>query len=447
MIICMVFLAIFSALAVGMASMADTNAQLGRNQHQGSMALTGAQSGLEIMRYWLKDIEVPDTANTAVKLSTVASKLQNKLNAAGVTNIAPAYNSATNTLTIPIAALDAATGQNFGAVISVVDVNTLQAKITGGCGQASKQVNVNFDFDLLANSVFNFGVATKGPLSLSGQTSVGSSDLAIYASVYIEGIGCSGNDLTMTNKTSIAGDVSIADPFGTYSVTGEASINGTTGSNIEDNIHIGVPQVSFPTPQPENFLPYATGPEITSGTTTSHGTFNNCIIKSGSTVTFADDATINGILYIESSANVNFAGKATINGIIAGDGELSEYDGTSHLKFSGQVFSNDVSVLTGSEFDAIKTQTGTFIVAPGFTIDFTGQSVQLNGAVAGNGISFSGQSGGTIYGSIIDYSKDTMTMVGQSSLTFDRSGRDSTPAGFEPVQELNFVPTSYSESL
>ena len=162
-------------------------------------------------------------------------------------------------------------------------------------------------------------------------------------------------------------------------------------------------------------------------------------------MTFADDATINGILYIESPSDVTFAGRVTVNGVIAGDGEISDYDGISSLEFMGQVISHDVSTLTGSEFDAIRRETGTFICAPGFRLEFTGQYLEINGAVAGNGISFSGQSGGTINGSIIDYSKETMTMVSQSSLAFNPIGRDSVPSGFEPDQLLVFEPNSYSE--
>jgi hypothetical protein len=444
LIICIVFLAIFSALVVGMVGMSDTNAQLARNQHQANLALTGAQSGLEIMRYWLKNVEV-SMADTD-KMSTVAWILQQRLNNAGVTNISVVYNSALQTVTIPIVSLDGTNGQSFGAEISLdptVDPNKAHAKITGSCGLASKQVVVDINFVTLGNQIFDYGVATKGPLSLTGQANIGSQDLAIYGSVYIEGYNTIGDTLTMSSRTSIIGDVSIANPYATYSVSG--SIAGENGSNVDDHIHIGVPEVDFPTPHPENFLKYATGAEITGDVSTPHQTFDNCIIRSGQTVVFGDDATINGVLYIEAGANVQFSGKVTVNGVIAGDGPLNNEDGTSSLIFSGQVISNDMSTLTDPKFDAVKTQTGTFICAPGFSIQFTGQSLQVTGAIAGNGISFGGQTAGNIDGSVIDYSDETMTMLGQSVLTFNRSGRTGRPAGFEPDQRLDFIPDSYSE--
>jgi hypothetical protein len=407
----------------------------------GYSAFDVAWSGSEILNYWLNGITIHDTNNTSNKLSAVTEKLQQKLLTAGIIAISPSYEAVSNTINIPDVLLDSATGQAFSAVIRAVNANTLEAKITGSAGSARKEISVNYNFVTLDSGVFDFALVTKGPLSLSGLADIGSTDLSIYASVYIEGYGVSGNDLTMASRTIIAGDVFIANPYATYSVSG--SVGGAYGSDVNDHIHIGVPEIAFPTPDPEHFRQYATGPEILSGTKPSHAVFNNCSIKAGSSVTFADDTTINGILYIESPATVTFAGKVTVNGIIAGDGELTDYDGTSYLNFSGQVIHNDTSKLIGSQFDQIKKETGTFLCAPGFEINFSGLYVTINGAVAGSGFSFSGQFGGIVNGTIIDYSRDTMTMVGQPSLIFNRSGRHGNPAGFVSDQAIFSTPASY----
>ncbi len=136
---------------------------------------------------------------------------------------------------------------------------------------------------------------------------------------------------------------------------------------------------------------------------------------------------------------------AVVNGIIAGDGSLDSVN--SSLKFAGQVTSHDVSTLEGSQYDAIKTQTGTFIVAPGFSLEFSGQNLDMAGAIAGSGVKLTGQAVGLIDGSLINYSSEPMTMSGKSTLKFNRSGRDKVPAGFIPDKRLIFAPSSYSESL
>jgi hypothetical protein len=53
--------------------------------------------------------------------------------------------------------------------------------------------------------------------------------------------------------------------------------------------------------------------------------------------------------------------------------------------------------------------------------------------------------GGTVNGSIINYSDETMTLTGNSDLYFNRSGTSHVPAGFVPEIVLQYDPSSYSE--
>ncbi|GAH97279.1 unnamed protein product, partial [marine sediment metagenome] len=68
----------------------------------------------------------------------------------------------------------------------------------------------------------------------------------------------------------------------------------------------------------------------------------------------------------------------------------------------------------------------------GFSVSFGGNFETLNGAIAANGIEFFGNAGGTIDGSVINYSGSPMTLSGNSDLFFNRSGTDQMPAGFGP---------------
>ena len=76
---------------------------------------------------------------------------------------------------------------------------------------------------------------------------------------------------------------------------------------------------------------------------------------------------------------------------------------------------------------------------------FGGSFETLNGAIAANGIEFFGNAGGTIDGSILNYSGNPMTLSGNSDLFFNRSGTDEMPAGFGPELILYYVADSYSE--
>ena len=428
LIISMIFMVLLSVLSIGMATMSDNNLQIANNYSKAGRALESAQSGLEILRHYLDNIAVQPT------LSRVALKLQS--------NMTAYYSSEHYTIYIHDVTLNSQSNQSYSAVITQIDATTLQTDITGKCGDVSRVIRTNFKFDETGNSVFDFGVATKGPLSMTGQAEidgVNTVDIAIEASVYIEGID--GISFSITNNASVAGNVSIADPDGSYAVGSKASVGGVEG---DENVFVGVPYVEFPTPNPDYFSVYATGITINSTTNLSnYAVLNNVTIAPNTNPTFASNVTINGVLFIETPNRVSFAGKSTINGVIVGDGSLDSPD--SSIKFSGQVVSNDASTLNEEQFGGIVNETGTFILAPGFSLDFSGQANTMNGAIAGSGISFSGQAGGMINGSIINYSSDVMTLTGQTTLTFNRSGRDSNPSGFDSTPILRFNPGSYSE--
>jgi hypothetical protein len=63
-------------------------------------------------------------------------------------------------------------------------------------------------------------------------------------------------------------------------------------------------------------------------------------------------------------------------------------------------------------------------------------------------IKFTGRAGGTINGSIINYSPtQPVDLSGLSSFSFHRSGTDTSPAGFSPVKKLSYQPQTYAEPI
>ena len=84
-------------------------------------------------------------------------------------------------------------------------------------------------------------------------------------------------------------------------------------------------------------------------------------------------------------------------------------------------------------------------MAPGFSATFGGNFDTLNGAIAANGLKFFGNAGGTVDGSILNYSNEPMELSGNTDLFLNRSGTDQMPAGFGPEIILYYVHDSYSE--
>jgi len=64
-LIAMIFIIVFSALAVSMATLSGTNVQLASNQHKVNAALTAAQSGLEVGKYLVNGYSKTSTIKTA----------------------------------------------------------------------------------------------------------------------------------------------------------------------------------------------------------------------------------------------------------------------------------------------------------------------------------------------------------------------------------------------
>ena len=138
-------------------------------------------------------------------------------------------------------------------------------------------------------------------------------------------------------------------------------------------------------------------------------------------------------MYVRAPNTVTFTGNAEVHGLILAEGDWENPAEGCMIDFGGTVDSYDVSTLPQDEFGALTEQTGTFLLAPGFNVSFNGNFDVLNGVIAASGIEFLGNAGGTINGSVINYSDNVMSLAGNTDLVFNRSGMQEVPAGFEPT--------------
>ncbi|MBN2128574.1 MAG: pilus assembly PilX N-terminal domain-containing protein, partial [Sedimentisphaerales bacterium] len=60
-VLSMIFLALFSALVVAMATSSGVNVQVASNQHRVNAALDAAQSGLECAKYIVETVSLPES--------------------------------------------------------------------------------------------------------------------------------------------------------------------------------------------------------------------------------------------------------------------------------------------------------------------------------------------------------------------------------------------------
>ncbi|MFQ6036491.1 MAG: pilus assembly PilX N-terminal domain-containing protein, partial [Sedimentisphaerales bacterium] len=443
----MIFVLLFSALAVSMATMSGTNVQIAHNQHKINSAFGSAESGLEIMRYWLNRIRIPNSTAPSAVFSTIAASLQNDLTSNGISNITVNYDG--SQITIPSVTLVSAEATSFSAVLHQVDQDSLQLDVTGTNGQIRRTIRVNYNIEPSQNPIFDYGLATKGPLHINGNPSLTGINDPQEASIYIESHS---DDLALIIKgnTNIAGDISIVNPNAQVNLQGNVSIGGETGqAAIDNHIFTGVDSTEFPTPDPEYFRDYATGDIIDSSTdTSSNMTITNAIVLAGADPVFAGNVEINGIMFIESPNRVRFAGNLTITGLIVADGDVNLPSPQNELIFRGNVHTYPVSQLPEQpQFEQLRQETGSLILAPGFSASFGGNFSTLEGIIAANGVELFGNANGTIKGTVINYSDTPMVLRGNVNLQFDRSDSVEVPAGFDTTRVLLYDPSSYCEII
>lgn len=447
LVLSLIFLVMFSAMAVTMASMSGSNVQVAENHRKLGTTRGCAESGIEVLRYWMSKVEMSGTTLPSQRFSQLATVLQNELTAAGVTNVTPVLNG--STITIPSVTLQSSGNQSFTATFTKISDDNIRLDVTGHYGSLSRTIRTDYIFTTRAHNVFDYGVASKGPISLSGNIDLDGYNIDVESNAYIETDQLLA--LSIIGNSQIAGHVEIANPLAyVYLQGGKAGIGGMTGEAATQPPYttIGVEPTEFPEMYPAQFYGYATNVLSETADLAADATYDNLRIPAGRNPHFSGHATLRGVIYVQTPNVVTFSGGVTITGLIVTNGSSTDDSGTNQLNFTGNITCYPVSQLPQeTQFQGLHTQTGTFMIAPGFRASFGGSFATLSGAIAANGIDFSGNAGGTINGSILNYANATMTLSGNSDLMFNRSGLTDVPAGFVPEIVMQYDPSAYSEVM
>jgi hypothetical protein len=441
-----------SALAVALATMSGANVQIAENHQKLEDTRACAESGLDVIRYWMSKVEMSGSTEQTQHFALLASKLRAALSDAGITNIVvPPYDGSSK-ITIPNVPLCTSRNQSFSADLTKIDDNHVGLDVTGYNGSIRRTIHSEFVFDIRADNVFDFGVASKGPVHLSGNIEMEGANIALESNAYIETDYSPA--LEIIGNSQIAGNVKITNPLALVNLQGgHASIGGVTGvaATQPPYTEYGVPPSEFPELSPNEFFGYATNVLSPTADLSGNATYDNLRIPAGRNPNFTGHPTLRGVVFIETPNVVKFTGGVDVTGIIVTNGDSTvdpdPEDATApQIYFGGNVNSNPISQLPLlPQFDGLQEQTGTFMIAPGFRAEFGGSFSALSGAMAANGISMHGNTGGVINGSIVNYSRNPMTLTGNGNLYFNRSGLTQVPAGFVPKIIVRYEPSTYSE--
>jgi hypothetical protein len=441
LIACTILLVIFTTLAVAMATMSGTNLQIADNQRKANMAFASAESGLEVVRYWVDRIRMPSSISVQDYLSTAISNLQTELAANGIGNFR--INSDGS---IPTVVVHALAGQSFEGQISVdpADPAMLRLLIIGNCHGAARTLRVNFRIKPYRFPIFNYGMATKGPLVLPGNPRFQAATQGWEADVYVE----SANSLIAVDiggNSTFAGDIDIGNPQASVSSGGALNLGGEIRTLQEED------RPEFPVPDVQHFRRYATGSVIGPETDLSGSsvTLTNAVIAAGTNPKFPGNVGIDGILYVEAPNIVTFSRNTTLQGMIVAEGDVND-PGTNQINFGDPTTPSVPSNFSsgpyppGAEFDALRNEVGSCVLAPGFAVSFWKNFSAINGVIAASGLHFDKNASARVEGTLINYSQQPTDVNGNINMTFDRSAMVEIPAGFDLLRVLTYVPQSYT---
>ena len=434
LVLCMILVVMLGSLAVALATLSGASVQLADNQRQANGALTAAESGLDVMRYWLDRFIMPKTTLPANYFTTIVTWLQANL---------PANIVVENDGRIEFVALNSADGSEFSAQLQIATANPeiLLVSLTGTNSGMTRTINVAFSVAPYEHPIFNYGMATKGAIHFPQNPTLTGASTNWEADVYIDTAEMIAVDIG--GNANFDGNFSIRNSEGQISYAGDLQIGGDHGETaIANHVFTDVPPVDFPSPDTQAFAGFATGPTVdpTTMDLTKGITLTNATIPAGLNPTFAGTVTINGVLWIEPPNVVTFDRNCQLNGVIVGDGTIGSTQ-DNQINFAGNFATGAYPM--GEEFTALQSAIGTSIVAPGFSAAFTGNFSAIDGVVAVSGVTFAGNASADVRGTIINYSDEPTVVDGNISLNFDRAASVTIPAGFDTHRVLAYNPTSY----
>jgi hypothetical protein len=426
----MLFLMIFSTLAVGFYASTNTSVQTSENDRRIALAQLASEGGMEYMRYQLAQVLIPPGTTSSQVITALAQQLSNNMTGTHMMG-AETVGLSNNVIYIPAnqnhyLALDAA-GQNLFRIVITAWGSDIVVKSTGTftTGSATTTaINRAITMDFTAKSVptqsFDYAVASKGQILVSkgAVTATASVDPAI-ASLMSDSVRPGA--ITMTGG-SVGGDLNIL--AGATAVVTLGSVGGTSNLALiqAQHVHI-VGDPDFPIVDSSVFIPYAVNPYVAGAPVQK-----NIIVQPGTNPRFNGGDEIDGIMYVKSPNQITFRGNVSLKGFI-----VVENAGTTAVNTMDFRGSLSVTPLPADpQFDALRSVSGISILAPTTAMSMSGSAdSSVRGNVMVGTFSYTGASNLYMdHGTVMTFNTGNNSMVVNTSksIMFDATGETNQPS-------------------
>lgn len=427
-VLAIILLSVLVTLGVSFAMLTNGSMRQAMNLRDVQAAQNQAESGLEYLNYVLRNSPLPPGTSSDELVEVTALKLSEKL---------PNVTFGEGWIAIPQVALGEGT---FAATMELDESGKLVLCVTGTNGAVERTVGLTYTLTTggggggggggpgtpgSSSYFFGYGIATRSKISITGNARIQGTTPALAQQASILSTTYSDDEaLVLTGNSNLAGDVFLSNPDAYATLTGNVSIGGHNmrDGEIEEAIHTGIGDVEFPEVDPTVFESFATNIVNSSTSTSGNKTFTNIRIAANTNPNFSGNITINGVVFIEQPNNVRFTGNLNMTGVIVTEDAGENVYDSNTVRFTGNSTFRGVDSLPDTvPFHTLREKTGSFILAPGFGLEFTGNFGAINGTMAADQFKFTGNAGGVIKGMIINYSDSEFKLTGNSSITIDRT--------------------------
>ncbi len=446
-VIALILLAVGVCIAVVAVTSGTLSIRQATSLHRVGDAQLAAESGLRYMLAHLKAIHLPGDTTEATFLANAIDALRPRLE--GTANLgAQTLSNSSSQVAVP--EMQVGDGQSFRSWITWVGPDRCRLTVRGSAGGLTRYLTMDLALVRDLPFVFDYGLATRGQVQLSGQAkiiginkpeeaSVFSGTMSVPTPIHIQG-----------SSVAVDGDLYVAQSVGSVVVEGSPQIGGTSDPmRLIEHIHFDVEVPDFPVLQTDHLVLLATNVVDGSTDTSQAGqVFENIRIAAGTNPTFASNVVINGMVYVEAPNIVSFEGHCTINGMIVtqpSENPISD----CQIQFAGTVDAVGVDGLDPNNpaYDEVRKYTGSFLLAPGFGVSFAGDFQTINGTIAADQLTFGGTATGVIKGTVIGLADLPTVLDGNVSVKVDRSHLNQNPAGIIKPFAFDPLPDSYLEPI
>ena len=281
-LVALALLTVFTSMALAFASFTDMNLRQGDNYGCATDARFAAESGLSYMLRMFNDIRLPGDTNPGNFADRLRQVLGAKMD--GMPNLAgQPVSLCGQSVFVPDSGLD---GGTFCCWITAISDTLCRMEVQGTASGVSRRVIFELALTPRQPLVFDYGLASKGQVSISGSARILGVNHPEEANV-LSATTTTTEAIHVDGNVTIGGGLSTSGENAGVVITGNPSIAGSTDPAVYmSHIHLGVGAPDFPELNTAPLRALATNTVNSSTDINSQAVFNNIRIAANTNPTF-----------------------------------------------------------------------------------------------------------------------------------------------------------------